>query len=110
MPRRRDHPVKEITLPNSYDLIPNILQEPLRWQLPAHAFFLCQLVHPASAGCKLKPLSPGIDEKGDLARIGPPWDASRLKVHKVFEKGTDQDQSSRPRQSCIGSVRAIDRD
>lgn len=59
-------------------------------ELSAHPFFLRQLVDPAGASGKLKPLSPGIDEKGDLARIAPPWDASRLKVHKVFEKGTDQ--------------------
>src|SRR3989338_3538111 len=85
-PPGRDPPVKEITLPNSYDLIPNILQEPLRWQLPAHAFFLCQLVHPASAGCKLKPLSPGIDEKSDLARVGPSRNFARFEIHKVFKK------------------------
>src|SRR3970040_1135051 len=74
------------SLPNSYDLIPDILQEPLRGQLAAHPFFFCQLIDTAGAGGELKPLRAGIDEKGDLARVGPSGNLARLEIHKIFEE------------------------
>src|SRR3990172_1642374 len=67
-------------------LVPDVLEKPLRRQLPTNPLFLRQLVDPPRAGGELKSLSPGIDEKGDLARIGPPRNFPRLEVHKVFEK------------------------